>query len=35
MVAFAFVGTAATAQLEQKDHKKSQEEWDKKVGHDC
>jgi hypothetical protein len=31
MVAFAFVGTAAMAQLEQKDYKKSQEEWDKKV----
>jgi hypothetical protein len=31
MVAFAFVGTAAIAQLEQKDYKKSQEEWDKKV----
>jgi CO dehydrogenase/acetyl-CoA synthase delta subunit len=31
MVAFAFVGTAAVAQLEQKDYKKSQEEWDKKV----
>ena len=31
MVAFAFVGTAAMAQLEQKDYKKSQEEWDKKI----
>jgi Spy/CpxP family protein refolding chaperone len=30
-VAFAFVGTAAMAQLEQKDYKKSQEEWEKKV----
>ena len=34
IVAFAFVGTAAMAQLEQKDHKKSQEEWDKKVKDD-
>jgi len=34
MVAFAFVGTAAIAQLEQKDYKKSQEEWDKKVKED-
>jgi hypothetical protein len=34
MVAFAFVGTAAMAQLEQKDYKKSQEEWDKKVKED-
>jgi Spy/CpxP family protein refolding chaperone len=34
IVAFAFVGTAAMAQLEQKDHKKSQEEWDKKVKED-
>ena len=31
MVAFAFVGTAAMAQLEQKDYKKSHEEWDKKL----
>ena len=31
MVAFAFVGTAAMAQLEQKDYKKSHEEWDKKI----
>jgi Spy/CpxP family protein refolding chaperone len=31
MVAFVFVGTAAMAQLEQKDYKKSMEEWDKKV----
>ena len=31
MVAFAFVGTAAMAQLEQKDYKKNQEEWDKRV----
>jgi uncharacterized protein (UPF0210 family) len=31
MVAFAFVGTAAMAQLEQKDYKKNQEEWDKKI----
>ena len=31
MVAFAFVGTAAIAQLEQKDYKKNQEEWDKRV----
>jgi len=30
MVAFAFVGTAM-AQLEQKDYKKSHEEWDKKI----
>jgi hypothetical protein len=34
IMAFAFVGTAAMAQLEQKDHKKSQEEWDKKVKED-
>ena len=34
IVAFAFVGTAAIAQLEQKDYKKSQEEWDKKVKED-
>ena len=34
MVAFAFAGTAAMAQLEQKDYKKSQEEWDKKVKED-
>lgn len=34
MMAFAFVGTAAMAQLEQKDYKKSQEEWDKKVKED-
>ena len=31
MVAFAFVGTAAIAQLDQKDYKKNQEEWDKRV----
>ena len=31
MVAFAFVGTAAMAQLDQKDYKKNQEEWDKRV----
>lgn len=31
MVAFVFVGTAAMAQLEQKDYKKNQEEWDKKI----
>ena len=31
MVAFAFVGTAAMAQLEQKDYKKSHEEQDKKI----
>ena len=31
MVAFAFVSTAAMAQLEQKDYKKSHEEWDKKI----
>ena len=31
MVAFSFVGTAAMAQLEQKDYKKSHEEWDKKL----
>ena len=31
IVAFAFVGTAAIAQLEQKDHKKNQEEWNNKV----
>ena len=34
IVPFAFVGTAAMAQLEQKDYKKSQEEWDKKVKED-
>ena len=34
MMAFAFVSTAAMAQLEQKDYKKSQEEWDKKVKED-
>jgi Spy/CpxP family protein refolding chaperone len=34
LVAFAFVGTAAMAQLEQKDYKKNQEEWDKKVKED-
>ena len=34
IIAFAFVGTAAMAQLEQKDYKKSQEEWDKKVKED-
>jgi len=33
MVAFVFVGTAM-AQLEQKDYKKVQEEWDKKVKED-
>ena len=32
IVAFAFVGTAAIAQLEQKDHKKNQEEWNNKKG---
>ena len=31
MVAFALVGTAAMAQLEQKDYKKSHEEWEKKA----
>jgi protein CpxP len=31
VVAFAFVGTAAMAQIEQKDYKKSHEEWDKKI----
>jgi len=31
MLAFALVGTAATAQLDQKDPKKMQEDWDKKV----
>ena len=31
MIAFALVGTAAMAQLEQKDYKKSHEEWEKKV----
>ena len=31
MVAFSLVGTAAMAQLEQKDYKKSHEEWEKKV----
>lgn len=34
LVAFVFVGTAAMAQLEQKDYKKNQEEWDKKVKED-
>lgn len=34
IVAFAFVSTATMAQLEQKDYKKSQEEWDKKVKED-
>ena len=34
MMAFAFVSTAAIAQLEQKDYKKAQEEWDKKVKED-
>ena len=34
IAAFAFMGTAAMAQLEQKDYKKSQEEWDKKVKED-
>lgn len=34
MMAFAFVSTAAMAQLEQKDYKKTQEEWDKKVKED-
>jgi hypothetical protein len=31
MAAFVFVGTKTMAQLEQKDYKKSQEEWDKKI----
>ena len=31
MVAFALLGIAAMAQLEQKDYKKSHEEWEKKV----
>ncbi|HJS54306.1 MAG TPA: hypothetical protein VJ765_07175 [Chitinophagaceae bacterium] len=31
MAAFVFVGTTAMAQMEQKDPKKSMEEWDKKV----
>ena len=31
VVAFAFVGNAAMAQLEQKDYKKNHEEWDKKI----
>ncbi len=31
MMAFAFVGTAAMAQLEQKDYKKEKAEWDNKV----
>ncbi len=31
MVAVAFVSTAAMAQLEQKDYKKNQEEWGKKI----
>jgi hypothetical protein len=31
MMAFAFVGTAAMAQLEQKDYKKEKAEWDQKV----
>jgi PhoPQ-activated pathogenicity-related protein len=31
MMAFAFVGTAAMAQLEQKDYKKEKTEWDNKV----
>lgn len=34
MMAFAFVSTAAMAQLEQKDMKKAQEEWDKKIKED-
>ena len=34
IVAFEFVGTAAVAQLEKKDYKKNQEEWDKKVKED-
>jgi len=34
IMAFAFVGTSAVAQLEQKDYKKNQEEWDKKVKED-
>lgn len=34
MMAFAFMGTAALAQLEQKDYKKNQEEWDKKIKED-
>jgi Spy/CpxP family protein refolding chaperone len=31
MMAFAFMGTAAMAQLEQKDYKKEKTEWDNKV----
>ena len=31
MLAFAFVGTAAMAQMEQKDYKKEKLEWDNKV----
>ena len=31
MMAFAFVGTAAMAQLEQKDYKKEKAEWDQKI----
>ena len=31
MLAFAFVGTAAMAQMEQKDYKKEKMEWDNKV----
>ena len=34
MVAFVFVGTTTMDQLEQKDYKKAQEEWDKKVKED-
>jgi len=30
-MAFAFVGTAAMAQLEQKDYKKEKAEWDQKI----
>ena len=31
MMAFAFAGTAAMAQLEQKDYKKEKAEWDQKI----
>ena len=31
MMAFAFVGTAAMAQLEQKDYKKEKAEWENKI----
>ena len=34
LMGIAFVSTAAIAQLDQKDYKKSQEEWDKKVKED-